>query len=278
MSKVIQLVSGLMATLLALPLSASAIDRDALIKDLIKLSGLEQQIKQIPQQVLTGFEKDGKKLPPAQYQALRRMLNQVFSPAAIQAHVQKRLRTELDPVVAKKSLEWLRSDLGRKITKLEESASTPQALKEMQAYGAQLKATPPSQERLTLARQVDFATHATENTVEITEASAFSVAAAMDATLPQDKQQGQDRIRILVDRQRLKWRESSQDLMLVGLLYTYQKLSDQELERYVEFLETDIGRHYHNNASDALKDALYVTIEQVSQKLPAILSHRGKVA
>jgi hypothetical protein len=265
-------MSWLIAGFIVLPISAAAVDREALVKDLIKLSGLEQQIKQIPQQVLIGFEKDGKKLPPAQYQTLRRMLNQSFNPVALQTHVHKRLRAELDPVVAKKSLEWLKSDLGRRITKLEEAASTPQALKELQGYAAHLKASPPSQERLTLARQVDFATHATENNVEIIEASTFSIAAAMDATLPQDKRQGQDRLRILTDRQRPKWREASQDMTLVSLLYTYQRLTDQELERYVEFLETDIGRQYNNAASDALKDALYVAIERMSQRLTDILA------
>jgi hypothetical protein len=267
MTKIASLLSCLFAVLLSVQVSAAPVDRQASLKDLMKMSGLEQQIKQIPHQVLTGFEKDGKKLPPSQYQRLRRLLNEAFSPKTIEAHVYKRLETGLDPVVVKRSLEWLRSDLGRKITKMEEAASTGSALKEMEAYGKQLKAVPPSPERLALARQLDFATHATETGLEIHEAMAFSVAAAMDATLPDGQRQGEDRLRILMDRQRPKWRESLQDFTIASLLYTYQKLTDQELTRYVEFLETDTGREYTNTVNNALQDALYVAIERVSRSL-----------
>jgi hypothetical protein len=268
MSKVTCLLSAL---LLFASAAAAATDREASLKDLMKLSGLEQQIKEIPQQVLTGFDKDGKKLPSSQYQRLRRVLNDSFSPKIIQTHVYKRLQTELDPIVMKRSLEWLRSDLGRKITKMEEAASTTSALKEIDAYGKQLKAMPASALRLTLARQIDFASHSTEANLEIQEATAFSIAAALDAMLPDEQRQGQDRLRILMDRQRPKWREALQDLTITTVLYTYQHLSDQELERYVEFLESDMGREYTNTINAALKDALYVSIERVSQSLADIL-------
>jgi hypothetical protein len=190
--------------------------------------------------------------------------------------VYKKLRTDLDPIAAKKSLEWLRTDLGRKITKLEENASTAQALREMEAYAKQIKTSPPPPQRLALIHQVDFATHATETNIDILEATAFSIAAAMDATLPQGQRQGQDRLRILMDRQRPKWREASQDATLVSLLYTYQTLTDAELERYVEFLETDIGREYNNAASTALKDALYLAIEETSRALADVMKRTDR--
>jgi hypothetical protein len=269
MSKVVWMLAALL--LLSVSAADAATDRETSLKELMKLSGLEQQIKDIPQQVLTGFDKDGKKLPSPQYQRLRRVLNDAFSPKVIQTHVYKRLQSEMDQVVMKRSLEWLRSDLGRRITSMEEAASTAPALKEIEAYGKQLKTMPASSLRLTLARQVDFATHWTEANLEIQEATAFSIAAALDATLPDGQRQGQDRIRILMDRQRPKWREALQDVTITTVLYTYQRLSDQELERYVEFLESDVGREYTNRTNAALKDALYVSIERVSQSLANIL-------
>lgn len=279
MSKVACLLSCLLALLLSIPVSAAPTDRDTLLKELMKISGLEQQIQQIPQQVLADFEKTGKKLPAAQYQTLRRLLNEAFSSKNIGTHVYKRLQDELDPVAAKRSLEWLRSDLGRKITKLE-IASTAQSLKSIEAYGKQIKTTPPPSERVALVRQLDFATHATEVGLNIHEAMSFSVAAAMDATLPDEQRQGQDRLRILMDRQRPKWRQDLQDFTMVWMLYTYQTLTNHELERYVEFLETDTGREYTNSANIALQDALYVAIERISHALVDVLKppDRRKIA
>src|SRR5207249_4065670 len=67
------LVGLLIAAGLALPAHAETPNREALAKELMRLSGMERQLSQIPQQVLAGLDKDGKKLPQQRYRALRRV-------------------------------------------------------------------------------------------------------------------------------------------------------------------------------------------------------------
>jgi len=251
------LVSLLIAACLALPAHASAPNKEALAKELMKLSGLEQQIRQIPQQVLAGFDKDGKKLPPQRYTALRRVLSQAYNAQTLEQHVYKRLHGELNHELATKTLGWLRSGLARKITKLEEQASTPQAIQQMQGYATKLESSPPSQQRLGLARRIDLATDATELMLDITESSTFGLAMALDATLPPDQRQGEARLRVQMERQRPILREAYHRLSMVNALFTYQSLNDAELERYVDFLESEVGTQYTVLANTALKDALY---------------------
>jgi hypothetical protein len=274
------LILTLMVLLMGFPHPSTAVDQQALIRELMKVSGFEQQIKQIPQQALTSLERDGRDLPPAQYQALRRTLREAFSATTIARQVSKKLRSELDPLLEKELLDWLRSDLGKKIAKLEESARDPQAMKDMQAYATQIKEAPPPPERLALARQIDLASHATEINLDILEATSFSVAISVDATLPGQQRQGEERLRLLMDRQRPKWRDDYQSLMVVSRLYTYQTLSDEELERYVEFLEGDTAQEYYSMAGLALKDALYLAMEQVTRAVSDMLKppDRRKVA
>jgi hypothetical protein len=265
---------------MAFPGSSSAVDQDALIRELMKVSGLEQQIKQIPQHVLTGFEREGGNMPAAQYQAMRRTLKEAFNATVIARQVSKKLRSELDPLLEKELLDWVRSDLGKKIAKLEESVNTSRAMKDMQAFATQLKESPPTPERLAFARQIDLANHATEINLDILEAAAFSVAISVDATLPHQQRQGEERLRLLMDRQRPKWRDDYQNLMAVSRLYTYQTLSDEELERYIEFLEGETAQEYYSMAVLALKDALYLAMEQVTRALSEPLKppDRRKVA
>ncbi len=251
------LVSLLIAACLALPAHAAAPNKEALAKELMKLSGLEQQIRQIPQQVLAGFDKDGKKLPPQRYTALRRVLSQAYNAQTLEQHVYKRLHGELNHELATKTLGWLRSGLARKITKLEEQASTPQAIQQMQGYATKLESSPPSQQRLGLARRIDLATDATELMLDITESSTFGLAMALDATLPPDQRQGEARLRVQMERQRPILREAYHRLSMVNALFTYQSLNDAELERYVDFLESEVGTQYTVLANTALKDALY---------------------
>jgi hypothetical protein len=153
-------------------------------------------------------------------------------------------------------------------------------MKELQAYAIQLKESPPTPERLAFARQIDLASHATEINLDILEAASFSVAISVDATLPHQQRQGEERLRLLMDRQRPKWRDEYQNLMVVNRLYTYQTLSDEELERYVEFLEGETAQEYYSVAGLALKDALYLAMEQVTRALADALKppNRRKVA
>ena len=74
MPQIVSLLVAVLISIVAGPLWAAPNERDALVREVMRLSGLEQQVRAIPQQVLSGFEKDGKKLPPAQYQRLRRSL------------------------------------------------------------------------------------------------------------------------------------------------------------------------------------------------------------
>lgn len=267
MFRVVAIVGLCAMSGLALPVSSAAPGKDALTQELMKLSGLERQIRQIPQQILAGFQKDGKKLPPEQYAALRRLLSEAFDARGLERRVAQRMHHDLSETVMTRALEWLRSEPGRKITRLEEQASTPQALQQMRTFAKQLQTQPPSQERLQLARLIDRATGTTEMALEILETTTFSIAAAVDATLPRDQRQGQDRLRIQIDRQRPKWRETLQEFVLASFLFTYQSLNNADLERYLEFLESDAGRDYSNVAGIALKEALSISIDQVSHGL-----------
>jgi len=266
------LVSLLTVAYLALPAHAAAPNKEALAKELMKLSGLEQQIRQIPQQILAGFDKDGKKLPPQRYTALRRVLSQAYNAQTLEQHVYRRVHRELNHELATKTLGWLCTDLARKITKLEEQASTPQTIQQMEVFAKKLESSPPSQQRLGLARRIDLATDATELMLDITESSTFGLAMALDATLPPDQRQGEARVRVQMERQRQKLRETYQELSTVNALFTYQSLNDAEVERYVDFLESEVGTQYTTLANTALKDALYEAGTQVNRGMATLLT------
>jgi hypothetical protein len=276
MSHASLLLSCLLGLMAVFSDMAAAAEDTHLIRDLLKTSGFERQINQIQKEALTAFDKEAKRLATAKYQALRTLLKDAFNPSAITRQVFKRLQSELDPLITKESSDWLRTDLGKKILKLADSVASPGGLKDLPAFTSQLKENPAPSERLSLAREVDFATHSTEAHLDIVEATAFSVAAVVDATLPQDQRQGEDRLRLLIDRQRPKLRDDYQDLMLTNLLYTYRTLTDEELERYVEFLEGENGQEVYLLASQALKDALYAAVEQVSRALSDVQRSPGR--
>lgn len=244
---------------------------DNSIQNLMRLSGLEQQIRQIPSQVVLGFDRQGRKLPVEQHTALRRALTDSFNSSRMERQVFQELQTGLRPEVVERTLAWLRSDLGRKVTLLEEESSGSKAMEELQAFVQQLQKTGPAQDRLQLVRRLDQAANATELMLDVTESMLISTASAYEATLPAAQRVGLDRIRVQISQQRSTWRPQVQNQIVVTMLYTYRSLSLKELEAYVTFLETEHGLEYSSQASAALKHALDLSIHRASGVMMDIL-------
>jgi len=176
--------------LLVLPALAGPPAKEELIQQLMKLSGLDAQVRQLPLQVLASFGEQKSQLPAEVYDLTARALDAAFDAERMLKTVSKQVETNLDTGTMQAALTWLKSGLGRKITGLEEAASTPQAYQQIQTYAKQLENRPPPQPRLLLVRRLDVATNATETVVSIAETVAMSVAMALDAIQPKELQTG----------------------------------------------------------------------------------------
>lgn len=267
----ISLLLALLISLSVTPAWTAPPSNDNSIKDLMRLSGLEQQIRQIPSQVVLGFDRQGRTLPMEQHTALRRALADGFDSSRMERQVFQELQSGLRPEVLEHTLAWLRSDLGRKVTTLEEATGGAKAMEELPAFAQQLQKTRPAQDRLQLVRRLDIAANSTELMLDITESILLSTASAYDATLPAAQRVGLDRIRVQISQQRSSWRPQVQNQLAVTMLYTYRSLSSKELEAYVTFLETEHGLEYSSQASAALKNALDLSIHRVSGVMMDIL-------
>jgi len=253
------------------PVWAGPASPESAIKEVMTLSGMQHTLRQIPQQVVAGFDQQSQKIPAAQQAALRRALGESFDAPMMERHVAKELRETLRPEVTAKTLEWLRTDLGKKITTLEEAAGNPTRVAELQVFAKQLEKTPPPQDRLQLIRRIDMATNASELLLDVTESMMVSIASAYDATLPAQQRTGTDRIRVQVSRERDAWRPQAQTHVLISMLYTYRSLSQTELDQYVAFLETESGLEFYVQSGAALKGAMDLGIHRATRAMMEIL-------
>ena len=80
--------------------------------------------------------------------------------------------------MAQATLIWLRSPFGRRITQLEEHASTAEAMAAMDSYAEGLALAPPEKERADLVRSLDTSVGATELALEATLAASLGAAMA----------------------------------------------------------------------------------------------------
>ena len=82
-------------------------------------------------------------------------------------------------------LNWLHSPLSKKMSQLEEQASTPEALQEMREFAAKLQYNPPSQERIALVQALDEAVGGTNLSIEMITLTNLQMYKAFETAIPE---------------------------------------------------------------------------------------------
>lgn len=242
---------------------ASESAEDAKTRELLRASGLEEQINRIPNHVLAGLSEERVNLPGKVYDILHDAVIYAYDAEQITNSICTKVSANMDRGQIAGVMKWLQSNLGQKITKLEEAASTPEGLQEMQVFAGQLQDGNYLQHRFNLMDQLDNATGATRMTVDIVLLTAYGVATALDTLLSEELKSGPAQLREQLEMQRQGIIEAHQQMTKIGFLYTYRTLTDTEIERYVKFAESELGRQYHTVVGSAVMAALFEATERM---------------
>ncbi len=277
MVKSTTIVVSLIVSLGALPVHADTANKEVLTRTLLKMSGLKQQIRQIPPKVLSELAKQQGKMPPELYKTIVPVFQDAYSAESLERRVSKHVESNLDIETMRKALVWLQSGLGKKVAHLEETRSSPQGAQQMRVFTEQEQVNRPgvkrpAQRRLALAQRLDAATGSTELSVSIAESTASGVATALDAIRPKCRQAGADRIQKLMEHQRPHRKQVHRQMTTVSFLDVYQTLSDAEIERFLDFLESKVGRTYQKGLGEALKAALVEAAQNAERASPAAMT------
>lgn len=222
--------------------------------ELMHLSGMYRQLGSFSQAVEQQMASQPAEIPAATRGALLQALRAFYAPQPLRAAALAHLRQRLDPAQAREVVKWLRSERGRRITGLEESASTPESAAQIQAYAASLQSGPPGPERIERIQRLDRVTRSTDVATEVALKLAAAVARGLTAALAAPPTAAD--IAAALEAQRPEIRASMQQATLVSLLYTYRSLPDSELDAYIAFLESGAGRWYQGVTTAALMASL----------------------
>src|SRR5689334_9790416 len=123
--------------------AAQAQDTAKLAEQLVKLSGLEVQLRSVPK----GFEDQMAalkgKMPDDLLFALTDAGRQAYSPELMAKDIAATLAQALKPAEMEKVLAWLETDVGRRVTVAEEKSSQTMDEASLRKYAAQVQAKPP---------------------------------------------------------------------------------------------------------------------------------------
>lgn len=224
-------------------------EKEKLVNEIMEKSGINEQVKEIPNIV--------KVLIPAQlatYNAVNQpkissFIEKKMYKYFVATRILRTISSELNKNFNKSNIEallkWFNSSLGEKITELEVKATTPDAALEIMSYSVKMKEQPPDKRRLKLVKKLIEILNLGDHTAKKTGAIIFEMAKGMNQSLPENRRISDEQI-MQLNHNMEKSMVSQINLILVAtFLYTYDSLSLEELEKYVEFLGTGSSKWFN---------------------------------
>ena len=258
------LVSILAAcALLSLPARADSVNRDGLIREVLALSGILEQVRNLPAQEIEGIEADRERLGAEKADQLRKAVEEAYDPEFLRTSMASFMQRSFDEQQARAALAWLRSPLGVRITHLEIEADTPEGSRRINAYGSEMLRHPPTQIRADLINRLMESSGVGEEGAEVAVAFYTGFIGAMQNVLPEEQRVSSEDLARKMAAMKQQMTKAEGEAQVFAHYYIYRNLSDEELSRYVAFAESPAGRWSHR----AIHRALVATITQASARM-----------
>lgn len=241
-----------------------------LVKKIIEASGMETMIESFPDQIVA--------------QHMHRMsitkhpeIEQKVTNIILESYDKEKEKQILVDSVTKnasrqelKAIEdWLQSPLGRKFTSAESKASDPKSGKALLAYIDKIQNDPPPQERVLLIKRFEKSARQTEAAVKIVELITRGILSDLNEFYAAEGTNSAEDINKQIHEMNISLPKSIRPNMILVSQYTYREFTNAEIEKYIDFLESDTGRKYIDIAitgySDVLSDFLKSAIPKIKQ-------------
>ena len=245
-----------------------AADKRALASEVMRVSGLEQQLGQTTRSIndsLKKAEESGKATP--EQREIGAVMLEAFGTESILASVGKQLADQLNEGELQKVLSWYEGDPGQKLIRLENQLADPEKAKELVEFAKQTEQNPIPEARQSLYKKIDKATLTTETTVDMQLNSRVAMDKAMNKTAKSEKKLTDAEINEKIESQRPKAMEFMQQINLIKFGYLFKDVSESDVEAYAKFAESDVGRKYFKARSKALDAAMQEGSRKVGEAM-----------
>jgi len=260
--------------LLLLPLYAGAAppnndEIEQKIGQLLERSGIEAGLEDLPDLMEEQIQQNPVGgVDPETVARITAIASAVFDPAALRKTLVDELRKSYDEKKFDGYLHLLDLPLVRKMAKLEDEASSPEALDALQDHARKLDAASPAPQRVQQIHDLMDAS----GSVELVEAMQVGLIEAfmraMNPLVPPDRRLSDDQITQLLAQFKQQMGGSAREYLTLQNLYAYRNASDAELKEYVGLYRSESGR----GLTAALNQAIIAMFKDVSAALARRIS------
>lgn len=252
--------------------------------ELMQKSGLNAQIGQFEKLVLRGVEEGiadsvnnrrGKDLTAEERTQLRSIVSTSFNPQKLRGEVRASLAKSLSPADEGTVLAWLDTDLGRRIAALdvkyaEITVTMPERQLVSQVQDARKGLT---ETRVALLKRLGSALAmgeaSTRTVTSILTSIMYGVMSSMDLSVADV-----DLIKRGLEARRDNIAHAMRQGAVARYAHQYKSLDDEDLERFVNFVESPVGLKYSDATAAALEQAISAASRDFGRQFGEIAKQR----
>lgn len=271
--------------LLGFPTVAVSASDEQTVGELMELSGLTQQIPRLPNdymtlvdQLLVGLERQRHPVSKTLRRQIRQSFVEALTTETFESEIRSRLLENLSQDTALATTNWLRSDLGQKITAAEVNASSEEKSVQFATFFLQLQLERPAPERLQVVRRIEAITQGSEMATEAWEAIVAAIGRVLEGEYRTKNPQNKTNLEEYLATMRGSVKGMFEQGRIFQGLFTYRTLTDEELKEYAEFLETPTGRDVTHTINRAVQGAAIDAIHNIKPSRTKSLQPPGETA
>lgn len=230
---------------------------------------VEQYPAMLSQGIREGLKQRGQ-VPPMVADTVGYVVSSSFSADKIEQQIITDLQAQLTDEQLQAVSEWYRTPVARKISSAEIAASAPEAWPHIKASAPELNRKYKGTPKAEMFDRFDRAARATESAVDTTIAVQLGLATAMSALSSESMHYEQLERRIENQRGMLRGVVGQQ--VYDSYLYTYDKVSAQELTLYLDFLESPAGKQFSQVVTSSIQQAIMEPVESIGRQISRFMA------
>ena len=242
-------------------------------RQVLEVSPVDDIVARYPammsQGIREGLKQNGQ-LPPMMANTIGNIVSSGFNSVDIEQQIIKDLQAKLTDSQLQAVHEWYETPVARKISSAEIAASEPSAWPKIQSSAMELNSRYKGTRKAEMFDRFDRAARATESAVDTTIAVQLGLATAMAAFSSDSANYEQLRQRIESQRSMLRGVVGQQ--VYDSYLYTYQNIGAQEMDLYLEFLESSAGSAFSKVVTNSIQQAITEPVESIGKQMSRFLS------
>ncbi len=233
-----------------------------LANELYVKSGLEKQMHDIGHALLAGYRNNLRKSTrhTARDRKIENNIAQTiissFDTQAMRKTIVEGMRRDISPDSMKDNLLWFDSPVSKKIVAMEKSASSKEGVIEFQKYIRNIRKMSFQPERIRHIKNLNTSMNIIQTTVDIALSTQFALSMTTRRAKNVLSRDDVSRLYNGFKKRRSQIEPIIKNQVYGSLLYTYQKLSDEELGAYVVFVQSESGQKFSRVTSFFIHKAI----------------------